>query len=451
MTMFTSKRAAAVLATVAALSMGLAGCSNPTAQTDDTDTSAADYWPEATANLDGVELTMWVAQNSNKIPVKVVEDFEKATGAKVELETIPDPYEQNVQTKITTGDSPDLAFWQPTQSMLAGFIAQDKLQKLDDAPWVDDYTNGIADAGGVVDGARYAALVSTPPVMGVFYNKKVFEAAGVNAEDITGWDAYVEAAKKIKDANVEGVESPLFEMGGSQWGTQYSVQIQLAEAAQDGLWDRVNSGEETFSDDTIQTAVDNYKALFDEGLYNKDAGSAKDTDEAAALWEGKTAMVICVNSLFNQVAALASNDKAALDETIGFLPLSSEGNIGTVIPEQNNSVVAFKTGDDKKEAASRQFINFWLTEDYENFVKDQGVVSVIKDVETPDNVPQALLDSAAAVSNSVGSMQSLAIANPDLYINLADMINGTKTPQDVTKATQDQFAQLAKAQGAEGF
>ena len=451
MTMFTSKRAAAVLATVAALSMGLAGCSNPTAQTDDTDTSAADYWPEATANLDGVELTMWVAQNSNKIPVKVVEDFEKATGAKVELETIPDPYEQNVQTKITTGDSPDLAFWQPTQSMLAGFIAQDKLQKLDDAPWVDDYTNGIADAGGVVDGARYAALVSTPPVMGVFYNKKVFEAAGVNAEDITGWDAYVEAAKKIKDANVEGVESPLFEMGGSQWGTQYSVQIQLAEAAQDGLWDRVNSGEETFSDDTIQTAVDNYKALFDEGLYNKDAGSAKDTDEAAALWEGKTAMVICVNSLFNQVAALASNDKAALDETIGFLPLSSEGNIGTVIPEQNNSVVAFKTGDDKKEAASRQFINFWLTEDYENFVKDQGVVSVIKDVETPDNVPQALLDSAAAVSNSAGSMQSLAIANPDLYINLADMINGTKAPQDVTKATQDQFAQLAKAQGAEGF
>lgn len=451
MTMFTGKRAAAVLAAAAALSMGLAGCSNPTAQMDDTDTSAADYWPEATANLDGVELTMWVAQNSNKIPVKVVEDFEKATGATVELETIPDPYEQNVQTKITTGDSPDLAFWQPTQSMLAGFIAQDKLQKLDDAPWVADYTDGIADAGGVVDGTRYAALVSTPPVMGVFYNKKVFEAAGVNAEDITGWDAYVEAARKIKDANVEGVESPLFEMGGSQWGTQYSVQIQLAEAAQDGLWDRVNSGEETFSDETIQTAVDNYKALFDEGLYNKDAGSAKDTDEAAALWEGKTAMVICVNSLFNQVAALASNDKAALDETIGFLPLSSEGNIGTVIPEQNNSAVAFKTGDAKKEAASRQFINFWLTEDYENFVKDQGVVSVIKDVETPDNVPQALLDSAAAVSNSVGSMQSLAIANPDLYINLADMINGTKTPQDVTKATQDQFAQLAKAQGAEGF
>lgn len=34
---------------------------------------------------------------------------------------------------------------------------------------------------------------------------------------------------------------------------------------------------------------------------------------------------------------------------------------------------------------------------------------------------------------------------------LADMINGTKSPEDVAKATQDQFAQLAKAQGVQGF
>ena len=31
------------------------------------------------------------------------------------------------------------------------------------------------------------------------------------------------------------------------------------------------------------------------------------------------------------------------------------------------------------------------------------------------------------------------------------MINGTKSPEDVAKATQDQFAQLAKAQGVQGF
>ena len=48
-------------------------------------------------------------------------------------------------------------------------------------------------------------------------------------------------------------------------------------------------------------------------------------------------------------------------------------------------------------------------------------------------------------------MQSLAIANPDLYINLANMLQGTVTPEEVASTTQKQFEQFAKAQGAEGF
>lgn len=438
------------VAIVAAMGMMLAGCSNPTASSSGSVDTSGDYWAAPTTKLDGVELKMWVPQAANKIPVSVVEEFEKATGAKVDLETIPDPYEQNVQTKVTTGDVPDLALWQPTKSMLAGFVAQDKLQVLDDAPWIDDYEPGIADAGGVVDGTRYGTLFASPGVMGVFYNKEVFQKAGIT-DTPKGWDEMVEAAKKIKDANIPGVDSPLFEMGGSQWGTQYAVQIQLAEAAKEGLWDRVNTGKEKFTDKTIQTAVDNYKALFDEGLYNKDAGSAKNDAQAQALWEGKTGMMIGVTVMFDMVAALADNDKAALDQKIGYFPLSTDGNIATVIPDANNGVVAFKSGDSKRESAARQLINYWLTDGYKGFVENQNGVSVISKVESSNTVPQALLDSAAAIADGVGSMQSLAIANPDLYINLADMINGTKGPKDVTKATQDQFAQLAKAQGASGF
>lgn len=48
-------------------------------------------------------------------------------------------------------------------------------------------------------------------------------------------------------------------------------------------------------------------------------------------------------------------------------------------------------------------------------------------------------------------MQALAVANPDLYINLADMIQGTKTPEQVAEATQQQFAELARAQGSTDF
>lgn len=428
----------------------LTGCSNPTAGSDDTDTSTANYWPSETTKLDGVTLTFWAAQNSNKTPVKVISDFEKATGAKIKLETIPDNYESNVQTKITTGDAPDVMFWQPVPSTLAGFVAQNKLQKLDKAPWLDKYSDGIADSGGTYDGTRYAALISAPDVEGVYYNKEVFEKAGITSTP-KNWNDFIETAKKIKSANVPGVNSPLFEMAGSQWGTQWAVNVQLAEAAKDGLWQRVNENKDTFGGKDILGAIKEYKSMLDEGLYNSDAGSAKDTDQAAALLSGKTGMIIQTNSMFNAIAALAKNDKSTLDSKIGFFPISKDGNMGTSIPQQGNAVLAFKTGDAKREAAARQFIEFWLGTGYKNFIQDQNLVSIIKGVDTPSTVPQALLDSFGALKNSVGSMQSQAIANPDLYLNLANMVNGTMTPEQVAKTTQDQFAQIAKAQGAKGF
>src|SRR4051812_42360977 len=68
---------------------------------------------DATASLKGVHLTMWVAQNSVSEPKQAIDAFEKATGAVVSTEVIPDPYESNVPTKLASGVKPDLMFWQP--------------------------------------------------------------------------------------------------------------------------------------------------------------------------------------------------------------------------------------------------------------------------------------------------------------------------------------------------
>jgi raffinose/stachyose/melibiose transport system substrate-binding protein len=48
-------------------------------------------------------------------------------------------------------------------------------------------------------------------------------------------------------------------------------------------------------------------------------------------------------------------------------------------------------------------------------------------------------------------MQVLAVVNPDLYLNLANMLAGQATPEKVAEATQAQFAQLAQAIGTSGF
>lgn len=435
------KRIISVVA-AATLTLGLvAACTDPASETA---TPAAAAWPEPTAKLDGVKLTIWAAQNSNTVPKKVIEGFQQATGAAVEVVTIPDPYEQGVQTKVATGDKPDLAFWQPTASMLTALNAKTNLQQLTDAPWLSRLTPELKDITGLLDGIRYAALVTSPAVQGVYYNKEVFAANGITATPKT-FDEMITLARQLKGKGV----TPFYEMGADRWATQWWVQVQLADAAKAGLWDRINTGKEKFTDPTVLDTIKKYQGLINEGLFNADVKTAKFEDQGTALLDGKTAMVVQVNSFFGQLQA--KSDTATLNKKIGFFPIAPSGNIGTFIPDQSNALVAFRTGDAKREAAARQLLAYWMGPGYQDFVTDRNTVSLMPAVASPSGVPQALLDVHTSLGTSVGSMQALAVANPDLYINLADMIAGTMTPEEVAKATQDQFAQLAKAAGAAGF
>lgn len=432
------KGAVAVAAVTAAL---LTGCSDPGSGST---TTGSVTWPSQTADLTGTTLTIWAAQNSNQTASSVISGFEKATGAKVKVVTIPDPYEQGVQTKVATGDKPDLAFWQPTASELTSLNAKQNLQPLTGAPWASKYTANLSDITGKLDGTRYAALVSTPAVEGVYYNKEVLAKAGITSTP-KNWDEFLADAKTLKSKGV----TPFYEMGGDKWATQWWVQVQLADAAKDGLWKKINSGSEKFTDPTVQKAVDNYDDLIKQGMFNSDIKTATFADQGKALLAGDAGMVIQVNSFFGQLQTLAKTDE--LNQKIGFFPISPTGNVGTFIPDQSNALVAFKSGNDKQESAARQFLSYWMGKGYASFVKDQSTVSIEQGVQTPSTVPTALKDAAAAVPDAVGSMQAEAIANPDLYLYLGDMIQGTKTPDQVTEATQQQFAQLAKAQGAKGF
>lgn len=437
-----TRRASLSLAISAMAALSLAACSDPGAGSGTSETQAV-TWPAATDKLDGVELTLWAAQSSAAIPQKVVDAFSKATGATVNIVTIPDPYEQGVQTKVATGDVPDLAMWQPTASQLLALGAKERLQALDGAPWEKTTEPHVLEAGGTLEGTRYAAFISAPSVMGVWYNKEVFATHGATVP--TSFEGLVTLARDLKAKGV----TPFYEMGGEWWASQWTVQVQLAEAAQDGLWDRVNANEDQFTGKDIQGAIDTYDSMIQEGLFNSDIKTGTFDEQAKAILSGSAAMAIQVTSLLGNMAA--QSDPATLNAKIGFFPISTSGTLATSIPDQTNAVVAFKTGDAAREAAARQLLTYWLSEAYPDFVKEQNTVSIIQGVQTPETVPAALVESNKALSSAVGSMQSLAIANPDLAKNLGDMIAGTKTAAQVGSETQAQFAQLAKAMGAKGF
>lgn len=139
----------------------------------------APAWPSQTAKLKGVTLTMWCAAASLAIPKAVIAGFEKATGATIKVVTIPDPYESPVLAKIATGDKPDVAFWSPTKSGLTSINAKTNLLSLNGAPWISEVDPALRDVFGLLGTTRYAALIGTPNLVGMFYNKEAFAKAGI--------------------------------------------------------------------------------------------------------------------------------------------------------------------------------------------------------------------------------------------------------------------------------
>lgn len=435
-------RAALAAATVTAV---LAGCSanNPGADSGSGSGTGAVTWNDPTASLAGVTLTYWTATQTATMADGVIKAFEEKTGAKINKVIIPDVYETNAPTKLATGDKPDLATWQPTGSMLALLQPATGLQQLDGAPWLAQQSPAIRELGKV-DGHNYAAFVNVPSTLGIFYNKQVFADAGITDTPKNFQELLTDAAT-IKGKGV----APFFGAAGDQWPTQWWPQVLLAEQSKAGLWDKVNANQEKFTDPTILNAITQFKKMNDDGLFNSDNKTSKYAESGPALLDGKAAMVLQLTSFTSLLQSTA--DTATINDKIGWFPISQDGNVATSVPGGDNALVAMKTGDAKREAAARQFLTFWLQTWYADYVKAAGAVSSEPAVATPDTVPQVAKDATAALDTAAGSMQQNAAVNPDFYVNLANMVNGTMTPEQVAQTTQSQFAQLAQALGVQGF
>ncbi|MDW4904160.1 extracellular solute-binding protein [Streptomyces sp. ADMS] len=443
-----TRRALPALAFICAAALSATACSDPTAggTGSSSDSGGTQTKVDPTARLDGVKLTMWTAQNTLSAPEQVIDAFEKATGAEVGTQAIPDLYEQNVPTKLASGDRPDLMFWQPSISTLPFIQPKQNLLQLDGEEWVSKLGD-TEKSLGMIDGKRYAAIVTSPAMLGVYYNKDVFEEAGLSEADFpTSYDELLALGKTVKDRTDA---AGFYEAGGDKWPLQWQMQVQLTDLDKQ-WWADLNQNRVKWTDPVVVGAIRKYREkLLGAGLAQKNYRTGTFTGQADSLWKGESGMVLNVTSFQSQLQAKYST--AEIDRKIGWFPIANSSATGMYSPDQTNGVVAFNTGDEKRQNASRQFMAFWLGPDYADYIKTMKIPSVQPSVPTPDGLPQASMAQVAALPTAIGVFQAKAIVAPDTHLYLADMLYGKKSPQQVAQAIQDQFAQVAKAQGAPGF
>ena len=220
-----------------------------------------------------VELTVWSWDST--LP-RTVKGFEaKNPNIKVKVTnagTNKDEYNALSNAIEAGSGAPDIA--QIEYYALPEYAIRGHLENLSDlgaSDFKDFYTPGTWSSVNINDGVSALPMDSGP--MAFFYNKEVFDKAGVDAEQIKTWDQYYDAAKKIhalgdnyyitSDTGDAGFFDSMTWLAGAK----------PFQTSSDGSEVTVNLTE----DKGVKTFTDFWQKLLDEGLLDtKTAGWSED-------------------------------------------------------------------------------------------------------------------------------------------------------------------------------
>jgi len=130
-------------------------------------------------------------------------------------------------------------------------------------PYKDDISPAILE--GVSWNGKVWAAPWMPNTAMVWYNKEVFDMAGINADDIETWDDYIEAGKTIRDFEFPDGVDRYITNADIGWGPGMMLQIMLQQQCS-GFFDP-ETGELTIdTDPAFRNAFEFWVTAYEEGI-----------------------------------------------------------------------------------------------------------------------------------------------------------------------------------------
>ncbi|CDQ18863.1 raffinose/stachyose/melibiose transport system substrate-binding protein [Halobacillus karajensis] len=281
---------------------------------------------------------------------------------------------------------------------------------------VDEYENYLADLSdtkaadaalegtlsGVSRDDKVLGLPFNQEGYGLLYNKKVFEEAGINPEEITTFEALEEAVQTLEEQKSElGIEAPFAFPAKEKW----VIGNHLANAY---LADEFNHDVmEAYEADTVEfTMGEDMKRFIDlQNEYSVQPTLSLDysqqVEENFSL--GKVAMIQQGNWVYNTIESM---DPEFAENNVGLLPIPVEGYEGSIPVGVPNYWVVNKKSDDEVVQASKDFLDWMYTsEEGKKFVTEEfkfiPAYEGYEDQEIADPISQEIYDYASE-GNTLG-------------------------------------------------
>jgi multiple sugar transport system substrate-binding protein len=425
----TQKLLAGTLAVTAAVAM--TACSSDSKDTSGSKKVTLTIQTFETPNLTAAYWDAAIARASAKVP-----------GVTIKKLVAPDNSADYLRQQFTAGRGPDIMVGTSPD----GFAQAGQL-----AAWSkDDLKDFVFPDSGMINGKVYALPLNTQPIPLVYYNKAMFEKAGITAAPTT----YAEFLADCAALKAKGM-TPIEIGGGGKDTWVAGLPLEAAVAADvlagtpDWMSQRVD-GRSKFSDPAFIASAQKIADLASKGYLDKAGLSRSYADTEQAFRDGKAAMY----PMGSWFAAAADSKKPSFDVGVFGWPSDDGKNIIPAVTAGGPMVNA-KAPD--VALAKKWALAFAMDkENLDNSVKTDGLIIALKGYTPPaglgpvfsatyDIYNNAVADNTVVPAWMQTSGDGALVPGFGDKLNAAtvDLISGRKSPADFGAYLDEQWDKAA--------
>ena len=341
---------------VAAMSMGLlAGCGGSKSS------------EEAKTDADGATVIKFGIHVANPkkqetVTYNIVQGFNKENKGKYKVEFVAadtEAHSKNMKLAAQDGSLPEIVHLDSAEAPEyneAGYLL-DMSDFLKENKDIDDALDGMEDAFN--DGKVQYGLPYQSNVQGFFYNKDLFDKAGIAyPTDDTTYDEFLDMIAKLKDSGVTPIAIGSKNSGYSMWEfNEFFSRYGWGDNEKSYTGDKAK-----YSNDDMNACFEKIKGLADAGAFPENMATIEYFDAKQLFNEGKAAMF-----------GTGQWDCAEFDKNIGehigfwwgpkFEDSSYEQNIAMKVPAAPLVVSSAIKDNDKAKEAVYAFLKYYYGEE----------------------------------------------------------------------------------------
>ncbi|HTN59889.1 MAG TPA: extracellular solute-binding protein [Protaetiibacter sp.] len=422
-------RPIAALAITTAAVLALAGCS-----------------PSGSGEESGDTLKLWHYEGADSAMGKAWDEaikiFEKETGAKVEFEE--KSFEQIRQTAsqvLNSDEAPDILEYNKGNATAGLLSSQGLLEPLTDAVEAHGWDELLApalqttaryDDNGVMGSGDWFGVPNYGEFVTVYYNKDAFAEHGL--EIPTTMDEFVD----VLDAFVADGVTPLAEAGLEYPLGQLWYQLALQRADRQWVNDyQLYENPVDWHGPELTTATETLVDWVDAGYISKDVTGIKAEDAGVSFINGDAPIFVSGSWWYGRfVSEISGFDFGIFPFPDSDLSLGSAGNMWVVPTTAKNKELAYT------------FIDITMRPEIQAIIGNNGGVPVAANVDDiTDEKSQELIAAFNAINEKDGLSFYPDWPTPTFYdeivAQLQELVNGTKTPDDVLTSLGDAYEDYA--------